>query len=132
MKLQIFEKIVNTLKEQSDKSHALYKMGIDLMDHETGYVDAITLLLRVYYGKEGEDWISWYVYERDSITGEPNKAWDKDGNEICYDIPSLWKCVEEIRCAIDFEEYVMPTDEELAARSAALFTSIFGIPPSDL
>jgi hypothetical protein len=113
MKLEVFEKIVTLIKEQSERSFKLAEMGVDLINYEDSYAAAITLLLRVYYGKEGEDWISWYIYEREGLSGEILKAWDKDGNEICYDIPSLWKCVEELRCADDFVEYELPEPKEV-------------------
>lgn len=108
MKLEVFEKIVTLIKEQSERSFKLAEMGVDLINYEDSYAAAITLLLRAYYGTEGEDWISWYLYEKESLSGEILQAWDKEGNEICYDIPSLWKCVEELRCADDFVEYELP------------------------
>ena len=104
MKLEVFEKIVTLIKEQSERSFKLAEMGVDLINYEDSYAAAITLLLRAYYGAEGEDWISWYLYEKEGLSGEILQAWDKEGNEICYDIPSLWKCVEELRCADDFVE----------------------------
>jgi hypothetical protein len=108
MKLEVFEKIVTLIKEQSERSFKLAEMGVDLINYEDSYAAAITLLFRAYYGTEGEDWISWYLYEKESLSGEILQAWDKEGNEICYDIPSLWKCVEELRCADDFVEYELP------------------------
>ena len=108
MKLEVFEKILTLIKEQSERSFKLAEMGVDLINYEDSYAAAITLLLRAYYGAEGEDWISWYLYEKEGLSGEILQAWDKEGNEICYDIPSLWKCVEELRCADDFVEYELP------------------------
>lgn len=105
MKLEVFEKIVTLIKQQSEKTTALYRLGIDITDYEDSYSEIITHILRAYYGSEGEDWISWYIHERDGINGEINEAWDKDNNPICYDIPSLWKHVEELRCSTDFKEY---------------------------
>lgn len=108
MKLEIFESIITTLKSQLVKSFDAYKVGIDTITFEEGYLQVVTLFLRMYYGKTGEEWVSWFLYERDDINENGPKAWDKDGNEICYDIPSLWKVVEELRCAIDFVEYELP------------------------
>ena len=113
MKLEVFEKIVTLIKEQSERSFKLAEMGVDLINYEDAYANAITLLLRAYYGADGEDWISWYLYERESLSGEILQAWDKEGNEICYDIPSLWKCVEELRCADDFVEYELPEPKQV-------------------
>jgi hypothetical protein len=105
MKLEVFEKIVALIDNQQERSRAAYALGIDLMDFEETYSTIITHLLKAYYGEVGEDWISWYIYERDRNNGDPNQAWDKDGNPICYDVPSLWKHVEEIRCSDEFVEY---------------------------
>lgn len=120
MKLEVFEKIITQIKSQQEQSHKLYQLGIDLMEYEDAYAATITLLFRAYYGKDGEDWISWFIYERDDESDDPNQAWDKDNNPICYDIPSLWKCVEEIRCSTDFVEYSIETSK------LDIFNSIFG------
>ena len=115
MKLEVFEKVINQIKEQDEKISALYKMGVDLIEFSDSYSSLRSLLLRAYYGEEGEDWISWFLYERDSSVGaDPNQAWDKDGTPICYDIPSLWKCIEEIRCSTDFVEYEIPKSKATA------------------
>ena len=113
MKLAVFEKIITLIKEQSELSCKLAKMGVDLINYEDSYATAITLLFSAYYGSAGEDWISWYLYERESLSGEILQAWDTDGTEICYDIPSLWKCVEELRCADDFVEYELPEKKQI-------------------
>lgn len=121
MKLEVFDKIVTLLKHQENKSTDLLKLGIDTFNYEESYISVITLLLRAYYGKDGEDMISWFLYERESHTGEILQAWDKDGSEICYDIPSLWKYVEELRCSEDFVEYELP---EPVKFDETVFTSL--------
>jgi hypothetical protein len=108
MKLEVFERIITQIQHQRDRSFAANKLGIDLISYEEDYSEIIHLLLSAYYGEEGRDWIDWYLYERDSLSGEVNQAWDKDGNPICYDIPSLWKQVEEIRVSESFKEYELP------------------------
>lgn len=105
MTLEVFKEIIETIKAQSEKANSLYKLGVDVIEFTEPYDKIWSLLLKVYYGKAGEDWISWFIFDRDSISGDPNQAWDENGNPICYDIPSLWKHVEELRCSIDFEEY---------------------------
>jgi hypothetical protein len=127
MKLEVFERIIKSLQSQTEKSVGLYRLGVDLFEYEEGYVEALTLMLRAYYGEEGEDWISWFVYERLGLDGKVNKAWDKNKKEICYDIPSLWKHVEELRVADDFKEYELPKNngDDIAN---ALFMAMFGRP----
>ena len=95
MKLEVFKKLLNVLRQQEEKSNAAYKAGIDLINFYDDGQTAISLLLCVYYGEEGKDWIDWYLYERIGFTNKVNLATDADGKEICYDIPSLWKEVKD-------------------------------------
>ena len=113
MKLEVFTEILNKLRKQSDKEHALYALDVDLINFSDDYSSVINILLEIYYGKEGADWISWYLWERDPI-GDQYQATDKDGNPICYDVKSLWEEVEQCRLA-NKTEYDLPkkmSDEE--------------------
>ena len=105
MKLEVFKKLLNVLRQQEEKSNAAYKAGIDLINFYDDGQTAISLLLCVYYGEEGKDWIDWYLYDRNE--GDPLSATDKDGNAICYDEESLWKEVEQCRLDNDVE-YTLP------------------------
>jgi hypothetical protein len=105
---------VYTLGEmlKSKKLDELYALGIDLINFTDDSNNVIDTLFKVYYGKEGADWIDWYLYERD-----PDGALDQatnDGKPICYDDQSLWEEVE--RCRLENkEEYSLPVwlnDEE--------------------
>ena len=113
MKLEVFTEILNRLKKQSDKEHALYVLDIDTINFSDNYTSIINILLEVYYGKEGADWIGWYLWERDPV-GTIDQASTNDGKPICYDIQSLWEEVEQ--CRLDnTKEYELPvklTDEE--------------------
>ena len=112
MKLEVFTEILNKLRKQSDKEHALYVLDVDVSNLSDDYMSVINILLEIYYGKEGADWISWYLWERDPL-GSIDQATD-DGKPICYDIKSLWEEVEQ--CRLDNKtEYELPvklTDEE--------------------
>jgi len=113
MKLEVFTEIIKRIREQSDKQNALYKLDVDLINYSDNYTSVIDILLKVYYGEDGADWIDWYLYERDE-NGALDQATDKDGKPICYDIKSLWEEVEQ--CRLDNKkEYELPvrlTDEE--------------------
>ena len=112
MKLEVFTEILYKLRKQSDKEHALYVLDIDVSNLSDDYMSVINILLEIYYGKEGADWIGWYLWERDPL-GSIDQATD-DGKPICYDIKSLWEEVEQ--CKLDNKtEYELPvklTDEE--------------------
>jgi hypothetical protein len=89
MNLKTFTTLIEGIQSQSNKTHKLYKYGVDLLSfNEDYYRDVVNPLMIEAFGKEGVNWIDWYVYERD---GKENmKAWDKDGNEICHNIESLY------------------------------------------
>lgn len=116
MKLEVFEAIVSTIIDQTNKCSKLMELGIETYTYDSGYVGAITLLLRAYYGEEGEDLISWYIYNREcSDHAEKPKLVNKTtGEEICYDVNSLWRTVEEMRVSNDFVEYELPKKTELS------------------
>jgi hypothetical protein len=112
MNQQVFTHILDKIRDKSKRIDELYELGIDLINFSDDSNEVINILLEVYYGKEGADWISWYLWERD-----PNGALDQatnHGNPICYDDRSLWEEVE--RCRLENkDEYELPipmTDEE--------------------
>ena len=113
MKLEVFTEILNKLRKQSDKEHALYALNVDLINFSDDYSTVIDMLLEVYYGKEGAEWIGWYMWERDPA-GTIDQATTSDGKPICYDVKSLWEEVEQ--CRLDNkDEYELPkkmSDEE--------------------
>ena len=94
MNYENFKIIIEDLEKVGERSHSIYKLGVNLMDYEELYHNIITSLLNSVFDKEGKDWIDWYLYERVGFTNKVNLATDKDGNEICYDIPSLWEEVK--------------------------------------
>ena len=113
MKLEVFTEILNKLKKQSDKQDALYDLDVDLINYSDDLNLVINILLEVYYGKEGADWISWYMWERDP-NGASDQATTSDGKPICYDVKSLWEEVEQCRLE-NKTEYELPkkmSDEE--------------------
>lgn len=107
MKLEVFKELLSILHKQEEKIDAIYKGGIDLVNFYDDGQNAISILLNVYYGEEGKNWIDWYLYERDNHSGDLLQAIDKDNNPICYDEESLWKEVEQ--CRLDNNiEYTLP------------------------
>lgn len=112
MTLEVFTELINTIKAAERKSFAAYQLGIDLVEFETQTTYALWLVIKAHYGEAGADWISWFLYDKQSISGEILKAHDSDGNEICDTIESLWKEVEAIRKSDDFVEYSLKKKNE--------------------
>lgn len=95
MKYETFEKLILELEGVSERCSKLYDLGVDLMNYDEPLQKINSILMLEIFGEKGKDWIDWYIYERVSHSGEILKAWDKDDNEICNDIPSLWETVKE-------------------------------------
>jgi hypothetical protein len=106
MKLEVFETILSNLNTISEKQTAAYDIGIDLINYNDIYNNVISLLFKSHYGKEGAEWIEWFIYEKSGK--EDICAYDSDGNEICKTVEELWNIVENIRLSPDFEEYEIP------------------------
>ena len=91
MKYKEFETIITKLQGLHKQSSALYDLGIDVMAFNEDFYMVIELLMDQAFSDYNKDWIEWFLYERVSPTGEILKATDGEGNEICYDIKSLWE-----------------------------------------
>lgn len=95
MTYEKFGYLIHLLKEIGESVHAANSIKVDLIEFVDPYHNIITSLLKEIYGDEGEDWISWYCYER-GFGAKELQAFDKDGNPICYDLKSLWEHVETL------------------------------------
>lgn len=98
MELKKFEEIIDIIRKQDDVIQELYDRKIDLIDFVDIYHKLISILFKEYYGTDGEDWITWFLYEK--TTSGTLEAWDTiDGEKIpiCYDVKSLWEYVEKLK-----------------------------------
>lgn len=103
--------------------HQLYKMGIDIdegpLSETTGYY--FDWLWEAYFNEDGQDTISWWVFEYHDIDedfdndgnyiGEDREPgmWDKDENVIpMVTIKDLWEYVKD-----DRKEFVKDPKEQL-------------------
>ena len=112
MKIEVFKDILNRIRKADATVNALYSM-VDVTNITDEYVSVIEMLMKCYYGEEGADWISSYLYDR---RNDKNAwAWDKDGKEILKDEDELWAYCEELK--MSKKEYTPPplmTDEQRA------------------
>jgi hypothetical protein len=94
MTYEAFKEIVELQIAHTKRVQALYKLQVDLLDVFSEQEKAIELLWETVLTVHGCDWLSWYLYEKDGISGKPKKhlkAWDNEKKEICKDLKSLWK-----------------------------------------
>jgi hypothetical protein len=95
MEYEQFKNLIETIEKVRERSSALYKLDIDLLDFEDDYFKIIDLLMKNVFDEEGHGWVDWYLYERIGFNDKVNLATDENGKEICYDTPSLWEVVKE-------------------------------------
>lgn len=118
MKYNDFESLMNTNQKISTKIAKLYDVGVDLYESIYGMSDDVynmfEQIMRLNYSQEGFEWISWFIHENqygtrnwnlykdfadgiEDIVGTPREhgAVDKNGNPICYDLPSLHAFLEK-------------------------------------
>jgi len=103
MTKEAFKHLIELLKAESDKLDKIYKLGIDLYNFNDELQGAITLLLKSHYSEQGEDMISWWLYE-----DTEKFLYSSEDNSVVNDltkIDDLWEYVEEIRKSADFKEY---------------------------
>lgn len=95
MNKELFEEIILKLQLMHEKNHALYKLGIDMLDFTEPYERIIDILFKSYFNKDQLGWIDWFLYERKTPSGEILEAHDANGNQICHHIDSLWETIQK-------------------------------------
>lgn len=93
MELEIFKKLIQNLKDFSEREDQMMKLGVDLIDHIEPLAASISLLVNSIYGKEGLDTFNWFCYENDFGSGDL-KMWNADNQIICEDVEGLWHWLE--------------------------------------
>jgi len=91
MDFKDFKECIDNLVIMSNKNREAYKIGIDILDYHDPYDKAINILFEQILTEEGMDWLGWYLYEKDGISGNPRKdmkAWD-NSKEICKNLKDL-------------------------------------------
>ena len=94
MTYEKFKEILNLQIAHHKRILALSKLKVDLIETFDEQDKAIQLLWKEVLTEYGYDWLSWYLYEKDFISGKLRKdlkAWDSDKKEICKDLKGLWE-----------------------------------------
>ena len=122
MTLEAFEQIVSFLKKDSDRLSKLYKLGIDLYNLQDDLHHVISITLKSHYSEEGEDIISWWVWEDGDKTITYQDGTTRDINKM----EDVWKYIEEIRTSPDFKEYVPSKKKKMTKKQMKkLFEKMF-------
>lgn len=96
-KAEFFE-LLKMHAAQSERLDKLSDAGLPVWD--TDIVEYGNLMfekvIKALFTQEGEDWIFWWLYEKD---GNPEmKAWDEDHDEIPMEtMEDLWRYVKQYK-----------------------------------
>ena len=94
MKYKKFKEIVDYQISHNNKMDEIYKCKIDLLDVMNDIQRAVECLWEEVLTEDGDEWLNWYLYEKDGISGKPREdltANDKNGKEICKDVKGLYE-----------------------------------------
>ena len=94
MTYKAFKQIIDLQITHTKRVRAFYDLKLDLIETFEEQERAIELLWKELLTEFGCDWLNWYLYEKDGISGKPRaelSAWDEEKNEICKDLKGLWK-----------------------------------------
>jgi hypothetical protein len=85
-------KTCERMKFASHRMQEAYKLNIDLTEFMDDDAWVIQHLWAEVLTKEGNDWFSWFMYEKAYLyeLREEMKAHDEHKNEICKDLDGLY------------------------------------------
>ena len=92
MTKETFKKILELQSEHYKKEQKLYKLGLDTIEFNTPLITVVEALWDEILTKEGSDWLSYYLFDKNGISGEPKedlKAYNGDV-EIVKDIDGIY------------------------------------------
>jgi hypothetical protein len=88
-----FKQIIDWQIAHSQNIDKLYNLKINLIEAFDEQEKVIDALWKQVLTANGDEWLGWYLYEKDGISGKPRKDMKAhDGEvEICKDIKGLYE-----------------------------------------
>lgn len=94
----LFVECIEKHLTQNKKLIQLAELGFDIWDTqviEFGW-QMFDVFIKSNFNEDGQDWINWWLYERDFYSDI--KVWNEDGSEIPIEtVDDLWNLVEKYR-----------------------------------
>ena len=89
---ELFISIINSIEQIVTRQNMMYlDLQLDFAKYDEPFLDTIDALIILYFGKEGADLISWYLWERLNPDGTTNPVLDEEGKEVHINTPAeLW------------------------------------------
>lgn len=87
--LEQFTEFIKSVEAHHEKTDALHKLGIDVLDAFPEFEKLEELFIDTNLTQDGADWYYWFMYE--DLPQDKDKAWDESGEVIPMEtIEDLW------------------------------------------
>ena len=94
---KLFIKMINTAENFISEIDRWQDFGIDVFEMPLCEIpwEMFDCWIDSHFNCDGKDWITWYLWERKSFTGEILAIYDENDNKIYINNPEdLWNLVE--------------------------------------
>lgn len=94
-----FKKLIEDYQDFQKYLDKLYDLKIEIINSQLHEYPCLLFdnIIKMFFDEEGEDWISYYLYELPSL-GEGEHVFDEDNKPISLNnVDDLWKLVKEYR-----------------------------------
>lgn len=94
MTYETFKQIIDLQITHHKRIQSLCELKVDLIETFAEQDRVVEMLWKEVLTEYGYDWLTWYLYDKDGVSGKPRielRAWDSDQNEVCKDLKGLWE-----------------------------------------
>jgi len=100
---ELFISIINSIEQIVTRQNMMYmELQLDFTKYDEPFLDTIDALIVLYFGKEGAELISWYLWERLNPDGTMNPLLDEEGKEVPVNsVAELWSILVAINPKYD-------------------------------
>ncbi len=100
---ELFISIINSIEQIVTRQNMMYmELQLDFTKYDEPFLDTIDALIVLYFGKEGAELISWYLWERLNPDGTMNPLLDEEGKEVPVNSATeLWSILVAINPKYD-------------------------------
>lgn len=103
MKKETFLQLIDIIPKLDTVAEPLYNLGIDITECSiiSAVGDLVGTIAEEYYGKDGREWIEWWIYEKENNPELKVFETDDNGNEaeILRTVDELYDYLENsIKC----------------------------------
>jgi hypothetical protein len=88
-----FKEIIDLMIKSYATHQKAYDIGIDTIEFNPWDEKIINKLWKYVLTENGCDWLNWYLYEKNGISGKPKKHLEAHdgGKEICQSVGKLYE-----------------------------------------